>query len=80
MNENITELLNEINKMPEKTLLEKMVSYCEENDIPEQELGDRLSGSDQFKRTLWINCVESFQIKDELLSEKWAKMENLEEW
>lgn len=76
----ITELLNKINKYPEDTLLERMASYCEMNDIDPQEFGDMFSEDEYFKRKLWINCVENFQIKDVLLTNKINSVEGLDEW
>ena len=80
MTDNLVEILNEIHKLPENNLLEKMSSYCEMNDIDPQELGDMFAESDQFKRRLWVNCVENFQIKDELLQDKLQSVEDLDEW
>lgn len=80
MRDNIVEILNEIQEFPEDSLLEKMISYCEMKDIDPQELGDMFAESDQFKRKLWINCVEAFQIKDVLLQDKINSIEDLDEW
>jgi len=49
---NIVLLLNEISKIPEKTLLDKILTYCEKNDFDPQEIGDILEESDQFKLML----------------------------
>lgn len=80
MNDHIIKLLNEINKMPEDTLLEKLISYCEETDFDPQELGDILGESEQFKRKLWISCVEANQIKDEKLLDRLDLVEDFDEW
>ena len=77
---NIVKLINEINKMPEDSLLEKMISYCEQTDTDPQELGDIFAESEQFKRKLWISCVEFNQIKDDLLSDKLNLIEDIDEW
>ena len=50
----IVELLNEISKIPEDTLLDRIVTYCEKNDLDTKEIGDTLSESEQFKRMLHI--------------------------
>ncbi len=76
----IVELLNEINKLPEENLLDRMISYCEMNDIDPQEFGEFFAENENFKRKLWINCVEHFQIKDELLTNKINSVEDLNEW
>jgi len=78
--ENIIELLNDIHKIPESSLLEKLISYCEENDILPQELGDILGESEQFKRVLWINAVQNNQIHDTPLQNKITSTEELDEW
>ena len=77
---NLAELLNTINQFPEDTLLEKLISYCEQYDIDPQELGDELVESEQFKRMLWIDCVKHNSIKDEKLSEKLDSTDSLDEW
>lgn len=80
MKETLVEILNDISEFPEESLLEKMLSYCEMNDLDPQELGDMFAENDQFKRKLWINCVENYQIKDTLLQDKIASVEDLDEW
>jgi hypothetical protein len=76
----ITELLNQINLIPEDSLLERIISYCEENELNPQELGDSLAESEQFKRVLWINAVENNQIQDVLLKNKLKETLDLDEW
>ena len=49
---NIVLLLNEISKIPEKSLFDKIISYCEKNDFDPQEIGDILEESEQFKLML----------------------------
>ncbi len=80
MNDNIVELLNEISKIPEISLLERIISYCEENDLDPKEIGDVLSESETFKTNLWLDCVENNSISDPLLKAKWDKTNNLDEW
>ncbi len=79
-NREISDILNEIQSLPGDTLLEKVLSYAEENDIPEEELGLFLADSDQFKRVLWINCVKNHQIKDEELNDKLNQTVDLDCW
>ncbi len=79
-NMEVSELLNRIQGLPGDSLLEKTLSYAEENDIPEEELGSFLSESDQFKRLLWMNCVKNHQIKDEELNHKLNETQNLDYW
>ena len=76
----ISQLLDEIDKLPGDSLLEKILSYCEENDIDPKEIGDMLSDSEQFKRILWIDAVGNNQIKDELLKNKLKETKDLEAW
>lgn len=80
MLDNVVELLNEINKMPEPDLLNKLVSYCEQNDLDEQELGEILGECDQFKRQLWIDGVKHFQIKDEGVQRKLKSTKDIDIW
>jgi hypothetical protein len=76
----IEEMLNEITKMPEDSLMEQIISWCEENQYDTKEIGYRLGESEHFKRRLHINCVEHHQMTDILLHDKIAKMEDLDEW
>ncbi len=76
----IIEILNQINKMPDETLLERMITWCQEFNYDPQELGDLLGESEQLKRTLWMNAVKHNQILDPLLKQKWDQMENLGDW
>jgi len=73
-------LLNEIHKMPDDNLLEKITTYCQENNYREEDVADILQSSDQFKRQLWISCVDNFQIKDEQVLDTMNKTQDLEEW
>lgn len=77
---NLTEILNEINKIPEVSLLDKIISYCEQNDLNPQELGDELAESEHFKRRLWMDCVNNNSIQDNLLKQKWEETDTLDEW
>jgi len=75
---NITELLNRIHDIPEDTLIEKIVSYCEETDTDIQEIGEILGESEQFKRVLWIDAVNHNQIQDAPL--KNVLQDELDSW
>jgi len=70
MNTNIIELLNKIHDMPEDTLLEKIISYCEETDTDAQEIGEFLSEYEQFKRVLWADALKHNQIRDLTLKKR----------
>lgn len=76
----IVDLLNEINKIPEPDLLGKILSYCEQNDLDVQEVGEILSESEQFKRQLWIDAVKHNQIQDEGLQRKLNSTQELDTW
>ena len=78
--ENIPALLNEIEKIPEDTLIQKIVSYCEQTDTDIQEIGDVLETSKQFKRMLWLNAVKNNEINDPLLKETWESTQDLDDW
>ncbi len=73
-------LINEINKIPENSLLDKILTYCEQNNFDIQEIGDILSENEKFKRTLWIDCVDRYVIQDEYLKIKQNSIEELDEW
>ena len=76
----IVDLLNEINKIPESDLLGKILSYCEQNDLDVQEVGEILSESEQFKRHLWMDAVKHNQIQDEGLQRKLNSTQELDTW
>ena len=76
----IQDLLNEINAHPEVSLLEKIVSYCEETGFEPQDVGDALSECEQFKRMLWINAVDNNQVHDIKLKEMLNSTEDLDDW
>jgi hypothetical protein len=76
----IVTLLNEIYKMPDDSLLEKITTYCQETDIREEDIAEVLKESEQFKRALWLSCVENFQIKDAQVKHLLENTEELEEW
>lgn len=74
------QLLNEIYKVPEVSLMDKIISYCDMNDYDIQEIGDILSENEQFKKKLWIDCVNFNTIKDELLKKKQHQCTDFDEW
>jgi hypothetical protein len=78
--DNLVSTLNQINSLPGNSLLERMLSYCEENDIDPKELGDMFEESDQFKRVLWIDAVENNQIQDAPLKAKLNETQDLDTW
>ncbi len=80
MNHDITKLLNEIGKIKDLSLMDKITTYCEQNDLSTQEIGDILSESEQFKRNFWIDCVNNNTIKDDFLKEKIQETFDLDEW
>lgn len=77
---NIEVLLNEINKINENNLMDKIISYCDKYDYQIQEVGDILSESEQFKRRLWLDCVNNNTIKDDFLKMKQNETLDLDEW
>ena len=80
MNENIINLINNINDIPGDSLIEKILSYCEENDLEAQEIGDILADSKHFKRVLWIDAVRNNQIQDLGLKNILNETEDFDEW
>ena len=73
-------ILDQVYLMPEDNLMDKILSYCEQNDFCIQEIGDVLSESEQFKTKLWIDCVDNNTIRDELLKEKQNSTDKLDVW
>ena len=55
----IVELLNEIAKIPEKSLLDRIISYCEKFDLDPKEIGDTLEESEQFKKMLHVELEKN---------------------
>ncbi len=80
MTNEIIELLNKINMYEGDSLTEKILTYCEEQDIEPEDIGDQLKDSECFKRKLKIDAVQNFQMKDELLMIKMNQNEDLNEW
>jgi len=78
--DNLVSTLNKINSLPGDSLLERMLSYCEENDIDPKELGDMFEESEKFKRVLWIDAVENNQIQDAPLKAKLNETQDLDTW
>jgi len=73
-------LIDKILKTQGDNLLEKILSYCEMNDLNPQKIGDVLSDHEQFKNELWFDCVKNNIIQDEELKIKNERTENIEEW
>ena len=71
-------LINEIHKIEGDSLLEKILSYCEINEINPQELGDIISDIDQFKEDIWLDCVKNNIVQDDTIKHKLNK--EMEEW
>lgn len=79
-NDDIVLLINEIYKIQEDSLMDKILSYCEMNDLSVQEIGDILSESKQFKNNFWIDCVNNNTIKDDLLKQKQKSTFDIDDW
>jgi len=79
-NNNIIELLNAISQVHGDSLLEKIVSYCDKNNLDPQEVGDILADSEQFKRKLHIDLVHNHIIRDPGFSRKENLCQDLDEW
>jgi len=73
-------LLNEIHKIDEENLMDKILSYCSKYDYNPQEIGDLLAESETFKRTLWLDCVDNNTIRDALVKDKLNSTATLDEW
>ena len=73
-------MIDKILKTPGDTLLEKILSYCEINNLNPQEIGDNLSDHEQFKNELWFDCVKNNIIQDEELKIKHNRYKEDEEW
>ena len=73
-------LLNEISKMPDDSLLLKITTYCDENDYREEDVAEILKDSDQFKRALWLSCVDNHQIKDDQVQDLFENTNDLDCW
>ncbi len=72
--------LNEFAKMPDDSLLEQIITYCEQHEIDSKELGYVLAESDQFKRRLHIDCVKKHQMLDPLLTKTLDQCSDMDEW
>ena len=80
MTNQITEILNEIYKIEGYTLVDKIIGYCEKNNLDPKEIGDILEESEQFKRKLYIDLVHHKAIKDPKFVEKEELCEILDVW
>ena len=75
-----TEILNLISNYYGNSILEKMLDFCETNDIEEQFLGDILSEDKEFKELLHNDCFMSNAVKDNILHLKDNRTECLNIW
>jgi len=75
-----TEILNEIGKYYGNSLLERMVDFCETEDVDPQFLGDILSEDKSLKDLLHNDCAISGSIIDIDIQHRNETMEDLEIW
>ena len=80
MNNNIVEIINDIWKMSGDSISQKILDYCETNDIDERELGELLEESEDFKKQLYKDCIKNNTIKDEDFKSKQSKTEEIVPW
>ena len=80
MNNNIVELINDISQMYGDSLSEKILDYCETNNMDPKEIGDILEESKDFKELLYRDCVKNNLIKDESLDTLLNKTEDIDIW
>jgi len=74
------EIVNKISEYDGDTLIDKMLDYCETEDINIKELGDMLEDFEDFKRLLYKECVNVNLIKNPLLKKELHNTEDLEIW
>jgi len=77
---NIIELINEISKIPDGNIMEKIIEYCRRNDMDVQEIGDKLTESEDFKSLLYKDCVIHHTIRDEEYKTKLDKVPEIIKW
>ena len=80
MNNDLVLLINDIYKIDNENILDKIIEYCDVNDLDIQEVGDILSESEDFKNILYKDCVKSNVIKDEVLSNKMKRTQKIFKW
>ena len=78
--EEVQTLINDINSYPEYSLLEKVISYCEENEIDVNDIQDILKQSEHFRTVFYIDCVEKNHIRDLGLKRKLTETIDEDEW
>jgi hypothetical protein len=78
--EDRTILFDQIQKLPENSLIERMLSWCEENDEDPMELGEIFSQDDNFKKILWADAVRMNQVSDNDLKTKMNQTQPQEIW
>jgi len=76
----IIEIINEIYKISDGSLSEKILEYCHRNDLNPQELGDILYESEDFKKVLYRDCVVNNIIQDEVLDDKSKRTQEIFKW
>jgi len=80
MNNDLVLLINDIYKIDNENILDKIIEYCDVNDLDIQEVGDILSESEDFKNILYKDCVKSNVIRDEVLSNKMKRTQKIFKW
>ena len=78
--DNITSILNRVSEYYGVSLMDKILDMCETEDISEQELGDILSESKEFKEMLLIDCVKHKSIQDDEFQKREERMNDLDIW
>ena len=73
-------IIQNIQSIKEDSLLDKLLSYIEENDFDIIEIGELLSKNDQFKRLLWIDTVNHNQILDTFTKDLLRETKDLDIW
>ena len=78
--DDIVEIINEIYKIPDGSLSEKILEYCHRNELNPQEMGDILYESEDFKKVLYRDCVNHNIIQDEVLDDKAKRTQKIFKW
>jgi len=75
-----TEILNIISQYHGTSLMEKMMDFCETEDIEPQYLGDLVAEDKAFRDLLYNDCVLSNSVKDHLMNKREKEMQELDIW
>jgi len=75
-----TTIFNQIQQTPGDSLIEKMLSWCEENDFDPAVLGEMFSEDKHFKKILWYDAVKMNQVKDLKVKQLQTETEDLDIW